>query len=126
MSKNWTWGEVYKINIDDLRTIAFHYLNNDPAFTNIEAIESFWKIHNDSTNYKEKLAWFSEVKNKDIIDQFFKLMDDAKLEYTKIGDMSIAVDWVVDRIRNYESVNTDDLYELCIEYLENKGLIKDE
>lgn len=124
MSK-WTWSDVCKINIDDLRIVAKHYLNDFEPFDSIETHKALKRIINkNQNNYEEKLAWFSEVKNKDIIDQFFLVMDHSKLEYTEIGDMPEAVDWVTDQIKNWEVVDNDMLYELCMEYLTEKGVIK--
>jgi len=114
----WTWSDIYKINIDDLRVVAKHYLNEFEPFDSIETHKTLKRIINkNQNNYEEKLAWFSEIKNKDIIDEFFKLMDDSNIEYTEIGDMPTAVDWVTDQIKNWKVVDNDMLYELCVEYL---------
>ena len=117
MSK-WTWSDVCKINIDHLRQITEYYLNS--PFKNKDTS----LIIGEHENYEEKLAWFSEVKNKDIIDQFFLVMDHSKIEYTEIGNMPTAVDWVTDQIKNWEVVDNDMLYELCMDYLTEKGVIK--
>lgn len=118
MSK-WTWSDVCKINIDHLREIALNVLN--PVEDSLQRVIKEIEL---SKNYEEKLAWFSEVKNKDIIDEFFELMDDSRIEYTEIGDMPTAVDWVTEQIKDYEHVDSDIIYILCMNYLTEKGVIK--
>ncbi len=84
----------------------------------------YWIRKERQQEFEERVAWYCEITNKDIIDQFFKLMDDSKIEYTEIGDMPTAVDWITDKIKDWEVVDKDMLYELCMEYLTEKGVIK--
>lgn len=120
MSKNWTWGEICKMNIDHLRDIVLRQINC--PFVLPDTLETL----EETQNFEEKLAWFSEVKYSDIISQFQSVMEQNNMKFTEIKNMNEAVEDITYHIKDFERVNDDILWEVCYIYLVKKGLIKDE